>query len=371
MQGEIRILFAGGGTGGHVFPAIRIAQHLKETWGALCRFIGTKHGLEQIKVPQAGFVLKNIWISGFHRGFDLRNLYFPLKVIVSLLQSKREIREFQPDLVIGTGGYVSGPVLYQASRMGIPTAIQEQNSYPGITTRLLSDRVDLVFIAYQEALKYLKNIRHYRLVGNPVGDISDKVNRKDACKYFDLDPARSIILVFGGSQGARTINRAIDALLSADLLEYTQVIWQTGAANFDEIRQKYDRNSIRGLRLYPFIDRMDLAYQTSDFAVCRAGAITLAELAAAGLPAILIPLTTAAGNHQLKNARAVASAGGALVVEDNPEIIIHLDQAIKSLIGSKDQRKSLAQGIKQLHYQDSLEIITNELGSLLKRAIRE
>ncbi len=371
MQGEIRILFAGGGTGGHVFPAIRIAQHLKETWGALCRFIGTKHGLEQVKVPQAGFVLKNIWISGFHRGLDLRNIYFPLKVIVSLIQSKREIRDFQPDLVIGTGGYVSGPVLYQASRMGIPTAIQEQNSYPGVTTRLLSDRVDVVFIAYQDALKYLKKIRHYKIVGNPVGDISEKVNRKDACKYFDLDPAGSVILVFGGSQGARSINRAVDALISSDLLEHTQVIWQTGAANFDEFRQKYGPNIMGGLRLYPFIDRMDLAYQASDFAVCRAGAITLAELAAAGLPAILIPLTTAAGNHQLKNARAVASGGGALVVEDGSDIVINLDRAIKSLIGSKDRRKSMAQGIKQLHYPDSLDIITNELASLIKQAPRE
>ncbi len=367
MHGEIRILFAGGGTGGHVFPAIRIAQHLKNKWGALCRFVGTKKGLEQIKVPQAGFVLKNIWISGFHRGFYLRNLLFPLKVIVSLVQSKKEIREFQPDLVVGTGGYVSGPVLYQASKMGIPTAIQEQNSYPGVTTRFLSGRVDLVLLAYQEALKHLKHIKEYKLVGNPTTKISDKADHKEACKFFNLDPVRPVILVFGGSQGARSINESLDLLLTNRLLERAQVIWQTGIANFDRFKQRYNQATSQGLRLYPFIDRMDIAYQASDFAICRAGAMTLAELAAAGLPAILIPLATAAGNHQLKNAQAVGAAGGALVVEDNIETVKNLDLAIGNLLSSADKRKQMASRINRLHHPESLDTITIELARLIKK----
>ena len=366
MQGEIRILFAGGGTGGHVFPAIRIALHLKEKWGALCRFIGTKKGLEQIKVPQAGFVLKNIWISGFHRGFDLRNLFFPLKVIISLIQSRREIREFQPDLVIGTGGYVSGPVIYQATKMGIPTAIQEQNSFPGITTRLLSGRVDLVLVAYKEALKYLKNVREYRLVGNPISGITRESSHRDACIFFGLDPAKPVILIFGGSQGARNINQAIDILLAGSLLNQAQVIWQTGSTNFEQFRDKYTHDNKQGLRLYPFIDRMDLAYQASDFAICRAGAMTLAELAAAGLPAVLIPLATAAGNHQEKNAQAIADAGGALVVKDDNNITENLRQAIHSLLTSSEKRQEMNQKIKQLHHPDSLDKITIALAKILK-----
>jgi UDP-N-acetylglucosamine--N-acetylmuramyl-(pentapeptide) pyrophosphoryl-undecaprenol N-acetylglucosamine transferase len=333
VQGEIRIMLAGGGTGGHVFPAIRIAGHLKEKWGALCRFIGTKKGLEQTKVPQAGFVLKNIWISGFHRGFDLRNILFPLKVMISLIQSKKEIREFQPDLVLGTGGYVSGPVLYMASKMGIPTAIQEQNSFPGITTRLLAGRVDLVFLAYMEALNHIKNIRQYKLVGNPIPAFPDRTSRKEAARFFGLDPALPVLLVFGGSQGARSINQAFETLMAGDLLNRTQVIWQTGVANFDHYRDKFRQEDYHKLRLYPFIDRMDLAYRASDFAVCRAGAMTLAELAAASLPAILIPLASAAGDHlQL-------SAG---------------------------HRKQMASKMKELDHPDCLDEIRTELENLLR-----
>ena len=366
MQGEIRILFAGGGTGGHVFPAIRIALHLKEKWGARCRFIGTRKGLEQTKVPQAGFVLKNIWISGFHRGLDFRNLLFPIKMMISLKQSRKEIREFQPDLVVGTGGYVSGPVLYQAGKMGIPTAIQEQNSFPGITTRLLAGRVDLVMLAYEEALKHLKNVRRFIIVGNPVPAVTKHPERRDSFQFFGLDPTRPVILVFGGSQGSRNINEAVDTLISDDLLEKTQILWQTGPMHFEKFREKYSRNHFRGLRIYPFIDRMDLAYATADLAICRSGAMTLAELSAAGVPAILIPLPTAAGNHQLKNARAVESAGAARVVEDSQDTSRKLFLEIRALLDAPDERKSMSQKIKELHHSDSLEKISRELSRLIK-----
>jgi UDP-N-acetylglucosamine--N-acetylmuramyl-(pentapeptide) pyrophosphoryl-undecaprenol N-acetylglucosamine transferase len=367
VQGEIRIILAGGGTGGHVFPAIRIAQHLKEQWGARCRFIGTKNGLENVKVPQAGFVLKNIWISGLHRRLDLRNLIFPLKVVISLMQSKKEIREFQPDLVIGTGGYVSGPVLFQASRMGIPTAIQEQNSFPGITTRLLSGRVDLVLVAYEEALKHLKKVQAYKIVGNPVS-VYGNVNRNDACRMFDLDPGEPVILVFGGSQGARNINRAMDSLLSRDLLDQTQVIWQTGKSNFDQYREKFNGGVGPGLRLYPFIDRMDLAYGASDLVICRAGAMTLAEIAAAGLPAILVPLASAAGNHQLKNAQTISAGGGAFIVEDNDNITENLAAAIKTILGSPDKRKEMSEKIRRFYHPDCLNVMTQEFATLIRSA---
>jgi UDP-N-acetylglucosamine--N-acetylmuramyl-(pentapeptide) pyrophosphoryl-undecaprenol N-acetylglucosamine transferase len=282
LEREIRILFAGGGTGGHVFPAIYIARYLKKYWGARCEFIGTSHGIESIKVPQAGFVLRKIWISGIKRGFYLSNLLFPLKLLVSMWQSRKEIKYFKPDIVIGTGGYVSGPVLYQAAKMKIPTAIQEQNSYPGITTRILSGRVDRLFLAYKEALGYINNVPQYRIIGNPVQIDVKSIVKEEARKFFNLDKRMTTILVFGGSQGARNINAALDRLLDRAILPNVQIIWQTGQSNFDDIKAKYQNFDQINLCIVPFIDRMDMAYAASDFAICRAGAMTISELAASG-----------------------------------------------------------------------------------------
>lgn len=364
MNREIRIMFAGGGTGGHVFPAIYIAQYLKKHWGARCQFIGTKHGIESIKVPQSGFVLKNIWISGLKRGLYLSNLLFPLKVIVSLIQSKKEIKYFKPDIVIGTGGYVSGPVLYQATKMNIPTAIQEQNSYPGITTRILSGRVDRMFLAYEEVLKYMKHIPEYKIVGNPVQIDFTNTSREDARKFFNLEKNMTTILVFGGSQGARNINDAVDRLLQANRFKEVQIIWQTGRANIDAINKKYrDYNGLK-LCILPFIDHMENAYVASNFAICRAGAMTISELAAASLPAILIPLPHAAANHQFKNAKALAEKGAALIVDDDTEINDKLGKAIDKLCSSDEIRTRMSEQIKKFYRHDTLEQISSELKKL-------
>lgn len=364
MNREIRILFAGGGTGGHVFPAIYIAQYLKKHWGARCQFIGTKHGIESIKVPQSGFVLKKIWISGLKRGLYFSNLLFPLKIIVSLIQSKKEIRYFKPDIVIGTGGYVSGPVLYQAAKMKIPTAIQEQNSYPGITTRILSGRVDRMFLAYEEALKYMKHIPEYKIVGNPVQIDFKNISREDARRHFNLEKNKTTIMVFGGSQGARNINDAVDRLLQTNRLKDIQIIWQTGWVNIDAINKKYkDYNDLK-LCILPFIDRMDYAYVASDFAICRAGAMTISELAAAGLPAILIPLPHAAANHQFKNAKALAGKGAALIVDDNSDIDEKLVKTIDKLYSSDETRSKMSEQIKKFYQHDTLEQIASELKTL-------
>ncbi|MCK4753944.1 MAG: glycosyltransferase, partial [Calditrichia bacterium] len=168
MRRDLRIVFAGGGTGGHVFPAIYMAEYLSKHWGADCQFIGTKKGLENRKVSQAGFLVRHIWISGFKRGLYLSNLIFPLKLLISSVQSRKILRQIKPHLVVGTGGYVAGPAIRQAIKLNIPTAIQEQNSYPGVTTRLLAPQVDCVFLAYEEALKYLGKLKKYQIVGNPI-----------------------------------------------------------------------------------------------------------------------------------------------------------------------------------------------------------
>ncbi len=364
MNREIRILFAGGGTGGHVFPAIYIAQYLKKHWGARCQFMGTRQGIENIKVPQSGFVLKNIWISGLKRGFYLSNILFPLKIIVSLIQSKKEIKYFKPDIVIGTGGYVSGPVLYQAAKMKIPTAIHEQNSYPGVTTRILSGRVDRMFLAYEESLKYMKHIPRYIITGNPVQIDFKNITKEDARKYFHLEKNITTILVFGGSQGARNINNAIDRLIQDGRLKDVQIIWQTGRADIDAMSDKYKDYNDLNLHILPFIDRMDYAYVASDFAICRAGAMTISELAAAGLPAILVPLASAAANHQFKNAKALAEKNAALIVDDNAKIDEKLAKAIDKLCLSDQTRNQMSIEIKKFYKADTLKQISAELKKL-------
>ncbi len=362
----MRILLAGGGTGGHVFPAIYIAEYLKKYWGARCQFIGTRKGIENIKVPQAGFVVHYIWISGFQRGFNLRNLLLPLKVMISMIQSKRELVRFKPDLVIGTGGYVSGPVLYQAVKMKIPTAIQEQNSYPGITTRLLASRVDCVFLAYQEALNYLKKIKKYVLVGNPIKMEIITQNIEEALKYFNIKKGLATVLVFGGSQGAQSINQAVDNLIETGIFDQIQLIWQTGNQEFEYYKKKYLRHNNKHLRIMPFIDRMDFAYTITNLAVCRAGAMTISELAAAGVPAVLIPYPFAAENHQFKNAQAVVHSEGAILVEDNTDLAKTLKTALLSLLQTPERLTYMAGQIKNFHHPDTLQRIAFELEDLYK-----
>jgi UDP-N-acetylglucosamine--N-acetylmuramyl-(pentapeptide) pyrophosphoryl-undecaprenol N-acetylglucosamine transferase len=367
MKNDLRILLAGGGTGGHVFPAIYIAEYLKKNWGAQCQFIGTRHGIENVKVPQAGFVVHPVWISGLHRGFNLRNLLFPLKLVVSLVQCKRELIRFKPDLVIGTGGYVSGPLLYQAVRMKIPTAIQEQNSYPGITTRLLAARVDCVFLAYQEALHYLQRLKKYVLVGNPIKSTLVIRPNEDASKYFNLKKGIATVLVFGGSQGARSINRAIDRLISEGVFEQIQLIWQTGQPDFEFYKQKYILQNNKNLCIMPFIDRMDYAYAAANLVICRAGAMTISELAAAAVPAILVPYPFAAENHQFKNAQAVARSEGAILVEDKKNLAESLKTALISLLQAPERLSFMSGQIKNYHHPDTLQRIAIELEDLLNK----
>jgi len=365
MRRDIRIVFAGGGTGGHVFPAIYMAEYLSKHWGADCQFIGTKNGLENRKVSQAGFLVRHIWISGFKRGLYLSNLIFPLKLLMSSIQSKKILRQIKPHLVIGTGGYVAGPVLRQAIKLNLPTAIQEQNSYPGVTTRLLAPKVDCVFLAYEEALKYLGKLNKYRIVGNPVKDNLKAKNTREAQKYFGMQNGKTIILVFGGSQGARNINHALDEILSTRMLKDVQIIWQTGQLEFDKYREKYKNFNDINICILPFIDRMDFAYSASDFAVTRAGAMTISELAAVGLPAILVPYPYAAADHQLKNAQTVVNEGAALLVEDNQDLAKNLSNVLFSVLESSDQISEMANKMNKFHRVNTMSLIEEELAKLI------
>jgi UDP-N-acetylglucosamine--N-acetylmuramyl-(pentapeptide) pyrophosphoryl-undecaprenol N-acetylglucosamine transferase len=314
---KIRLLVAGGGTGGHLYPAFAIVEEvaardlLEEVL-----FVGTPYGIEAKKVPEKGYSIKFIWISGFQRGFTVQNFLFPFKLLASLVQANQIIREFMPDVVLGTGGYVSGPVLYVATRRGLPTLIQEQNSFPGVTTRLLASRVDRVHITFDISRKYFKRQDNLFLTGNPISRKIKNERLESDYHKFGLDPNKQTILIIGGSQGAHRINSLVLQSMPW-LMEHPQyqIIWSTGKNDYDEIVKICD---IYGPRIWkqPFIDDMSAAYSITDLAVSRAGALTLTELSIAGIPAILIPYPYAAGQHQLNNARVLEEQGAAMVIEE-------------------------------------------------------
>jgi UDP-N-acetylglucosamine--N-acetylmuramyl-(pentapeptide) pyrophosphoryl-undecaprenol N-acetylglucosamine transferase len=315
-----RVLFAGGGTGGHLFPALAIAGEVKTLRpDAEILFVGTKQKIEARVVPAQGFGFRTIWISGFHRSLRISNLLFPVKVIVAMMQAFSILREFRPDVAVGTGGYVSGPMLFASTLRHIPTLIQEQNSYPGETTRFLAKRVNEVHITFEQSRRFLPAGGPVFLSGNPTRGSLGRADGADALRYFGFtpDPAQRTLLVFGGSLGAAAINRAVERSLEELLRNDVRVIWQTGAADADAAAAL--RGKIGADRLWAgaFIDRMEYAYAASTLVLCRAGATTIAELTRLGKPAILVPYPRAAANHQVENARALVEAGAALMVGDD------------------------------------------------------
>lgn len=313
-----KIIFAGGGTGGHLFPALAIAEEIKLLKSdAEILFVGTKNKIEARVVPERGYMFKPIWISGFRRKFTPGNLLFPVKLIVAMIQAMRIVKKFRPMVVIGTGGYVSGPVLYAATLGGVPTLIQEQNSYPGATTRFLAKRVNEVHLTFEQSRKYFSGLGNIFVSGNPTRRSLAAVSRADALRYFGFseDP-RNLILVFGGSLGARSINAAFIRYAGDLVGKNFQLLWQTGAEDFENVKQSLGEPLRSRIKIYPFIDRMDYAYAISDLVVCRAGATTIAELTLLGKPALLVPYPFAAADHQTENARSMAADGAAEVIPD-------------------------------------------------------
>jgi UDP-N-acetylglucosamine--N-acetylmuramyl-(pentapeptide) pyrophosphoryl-undecaprenol N-acetylglucosamine transferase len=251
--------------------------------------------------------------------------------------------------------------------MGIPTVIQEQNSYPGITTRILASKVDCVFVAYKESLRYLKNVKRYVHVGNPISDKIGTGDKEEAQKYFGLQKNKTTVLIFGGSQGSKRINAAVDTMIQTGTANKVQIIWQTGNSFFNLYKEKYKNSKNSDLHILPFIDRMDLAYCISDFAICRAGAMTISELAAAGLPAILIPYPYATAAHQLRNAKTIVQGGGALLVEENDNLEDSLKTAMMRLISSPEVRDNMSEKIAAFHRVNTTEIIMNEIKKILNK----
>jgi UDP-N-acetylglucosamine--N-acetylmuramyl-(pentapeptide) pyrophosphoryl-undecaprenol N-acetylglucosamine transferase len=359
---KLKILLAAGGTGGHVFPAIAIADELKKGRPfAEFLFVGTRDKIEARVVPQRGYALAFIWISGFHRSLTADNLLFPVKVIVSLVQSFFLIRKFQPDIVIGTGGYVCGPVLYCASLLGVPTVVHESNSFPGVTTRMLSTKATRIFTAFDATAHWLKRKDNIVLVGTPTRDVLGTVSREEGIKFFKLDPLKKTVFVFGGSLGAASINEAMTILLNEQRDPALQWIWQTGKVG----PIKNELRLMAYCRIRQFIDAMEYAYAAADVVVCRSGATTLAELTRLGKASILIPYPHAAADHQTYNARTMVDAGAALLIADR-DVKIKLWDAVRDLIHDDKKREQMSQASRALGKTDSGREIARQILDVIK-----
>jgi UDP-N-acetylglucosamine--N-acetylmuramyl-(pentapeptide) pyrophosphoryl-undecaprenol N-acetylglucosamine transferase len=355
-----RLFFAGGGTGGHLFPAIAIADEVRRVApGAEVLFIGTKGKIESHVVPNRGYRFVPIWISGFSRSLSCGTMLFPLKVVVSMLQSITLLLKEKPGVVVGTGGYVCGPPVMAASLLGIPTLIQEQNSYPGVTTRLLATRADQVHITFESTRRFLRRSDNVHLTGNPVRALIGTVTRANGAASLGLDPACTTVLVVGGSQGAVSINTAMLAIAPALLQQGVQVIWLTGEREFARVQEQLGTLPAAGeLVLRPFLADMQHAFAVADLVVCRSGASTLAELMCAGLPSILVPYPHAAADHQTENARAMVEGGAALLCPDG-EIGTRLSTLITELLGNVARRAAMGAAAATMGKPDAARTLAN------------
>ena len=366
-----KIIISGGGTGGHIFPAVAIADALKRRLdNPDILFIGAKGRMEMEKVPKAGYKIEGLWISGIQRKLTLKNLSFPFKLISSLMKARKIMKSFIPDVAIGTGGYASGPMLRVASKKGIPSLIQEQNSFPGITNRILSKTVDRICVAYGGMDKFFP-ASNIIITGNPVRqDIIDlKGKRKEGISFFELHKDIKTILIIGGSQGARTINQAISEKLEDLLGQEIQFIWQCGKAFYPtamDIKASLAPEKAAKLKVYDFIYQMDLAYASADIVVSRAGAIAISELCIAGKPLILIPLPSAAEDHQTKNAMALVEKDAAIFVRDS-ELNTQLYPTLTSLIANEEMQDRMSENIKDFALPEATERIVDEVIKLLDK----
>jgi UDP-N-acetylglucosamine--N-acetylmuramyl-(pentapeptide) pyrophosphoryl-undecaprenol N-acetylglucosamine transferase len=362
MKQSINILLSGGGTGGHIYPAVSIANELKEKYPeAKFLFVGAKDRMEMEKVPQAGYKIKGLWISGIQRSLSIKNLAFPFKLISSLWNAFKIIRKFKPTIVIGTGGFASGPTLYAASIKGVKTLIQEQNSYPGITNKLLSKKVHTICVAYDGLERFFPADKIVK-TGNPVRkDLLDiQVKRAEAIKYFKLKPERKTLLVIGGSLGARAINNLIEKQINWLVENNIQVIWQTGKLYYDEFK-KYD--ALEGVQTHAFLNNMDLTYAAADFIISRAGASSVSELCIVGKPVIFIPSPNVAEDHQTKNALSVVTKNAALLLKES-ELNVFQNMFLE-LKNNVELQQKLSNNIKALALPNATKDIVLEIEKLI------
>ncbi len=364
----MKLIISGGGTGGHIYPAIAIANAVKELKpDTEILFVGAKGKLEMEKVPKAGYPIEGLWISGFHRKLTLRNLMFPIKLFTSLFKAGRIVSKYKPDVVVGVGGYASGPLLQMASSRKVPALIQEQNSYAGVTNKLLAGKAEKICVAYPNMEKYFPREKII-FTGNPVRkDISNLKDRyEEALKHYELDPNKKTTLLFGGSLGARTLNNAMkqNTRLIADQPDI-QWIWQMGSIYYEDF---VDCETAQLPNVHPmaFLERMDLAYAAADVVVCRAGALTVSELCIVGKPAILVPSPNVAEDHQTKNAMALVNEDAAVLLKD-VDAAEQLVGQVNDLLFDKDRRATLTSNIRSLAKLTAAQDIAEEIIELAKK----
>ena len=361
MKQSINILISGGGTGGHIYPAIAIANELRLRYPhANFQFVGAKDKMEMEKVPQAGYKIKGLWISGIQRKLTLDNLSFPFKLIHSLWNAYKIIKKFKPDVAIGTGGFASGPTLIMANLKGIPTLIQEQNSYPGITNKLLSKKAHKICVAYNNLERFFPADKIVK-TGNPVRqDLLSIHSKTDEGKDFlSLSKKKKTILILGGSLGARKINELVENNLTFFKSKEVQVIWQCGKFYFDEYK-KY--NELEDIQVHQFLNRMDLAYAASDIIISRAGASSVSELCIVGKPVIFIPSPNVTEDHQTKNAKSIVDQHGAILLRESELETFPI--VFETLLKDQGKQQHLSESIKELALPGATTDIVNEVEKL-------
>jgi UDP-N-acetylglucosamine--N-acetylmuramyl-(pentapeptide) pyrophosphoryl-undecaprenol N-acetylglucosamine transferase len=358
----LKVIISGGGTGGHIFPAIAIANALKAKYHQVdILFVGALGKMEMEKVPAAGYKIEGLNITGIQRSFSLSNLAFPFRLLQSVNRSRKIIKSFKPDVVVGVGGFASGPLLYAASQLNIPALIQEQNSYPGITNKLLAKRVQTICVAYENMARFFPKEK-LKLTGNPVrNDILNLSGKRErALEYFNLKEGYKTVFVTGGSLGSRTINESILKNINAFAENNIQLIWQTGKSFITTAQEAVKKYNDKGIYAFDFISKMDYAYAIADLVISRAGASSVSELSLVNKAAILIPYPLAAEDHQTKNAMALVNYNAAVLIKDE-EAREKLGEVVMDLIQHDEKRFKLEHNITKLAIKDSAEVIAAEV----------
>ena len=359
-----KFIISGGGTGGHIYPAIAIANELKSRFpDAEFLFVGAQDKMEMQKVPQSGYAIEGLWIAGLQRKLTLQNAMFPLKLVNSLWKSRKIVKKFKPDVVIGTGGFASGPLLQVANSLNIPTVIQEQNSYPGITNKLLSKKANAICVAYENLERFFPKDKIV-FTGNPVRqdilDIDSK--RSEALSYFNLDENKKTLLIIGGSLGARRINQLIAKEIDFLRNNNLQIFWQCGNLYMTDYKHF---SELENVQVVSFIDRMDLIYAAADFVISRAGASSVSELCLVGKPTIFIPSPNVAEDHQTKNAKAIVDKNGALLIKES-ELDEKFESVFNKLIHDENLKKSLSENMKKLAKPNATKDIVEQIVKLIQ-----
>ena len=364
---NLKVIISGGGTGGHIFPALAIAKEIeRQVRDVEFLFVGAQDRMEMEKIPNSGYKIIGLWISGLQRGLDKRNILFPFKVIHSIWNSRKIIKDFRPDIAIGTGGYASAPLLYVAAKSGIPSIIQEQNSYPGITNKILARYVRKICVGYDNMERFFPSEK-ILFTGNPIrNDILDFQDKKiEGENMFGIDSSKPTVLVIGGSLGALTINNAIARNIERLKSIGINLVWQTGVSYQHKAQQLISDIDEKGMNAYTFIKDMDRAYAIADIIISRAGAIAIAELCCIGKPIILVPSPNVAENHQYKNAQSLVNKNAAVLVEDaaaNRKLVDSLEE----LLRDEDLKASLSSNISKIAVRDAANRIVKTALDMLK-----